>query len=340
MSQPAASRERPLKLLIKANFKELFRDNRTLISMSVFFFVTILVLIAIQFMINGDGSSPKVKIDPSVDSEIVERFSTSPDLEVVKSSTDDSANAQLRQTEGKYSLVVSSEDRPDWLKIVSVLEKDVPYSDIAVVDDQGSPQIDFLRQNLSLALLTGFASIAFVGTAAPFARMRNEGIMTMLSTTPARPRDILVSHAPPRIILCAVESVIILAIAYFNGYLTGGNSFRLLGSLLLSFSLIFCFGYVLAARARNPEIVTQLAGLVPIVVLFGSGTVIPIPFLSDTPWLRYLIPTNWLADAINYDLSGIQPDLSWGWLWLFMALGAALLFILSLLLFKWGNSDE
>lgn len=340
MSNSTSLSDRPLKLLIKANFKELFRDNRTLISMSVFFFVTILVLIAIQFMINGNGSSPKVVLDDSVEANVTERFQSSTDVQVLDSNSSEPSNAQISRDAGTYTVVISTEDRPDWLRIASLLEEDVPYSEIVVVDDQGGPQIDFLRQNLSLALLTGFASIAFVGTAAPFARMRNEGIMTMLSTTPARPRDILVSHAPPRIILCAFESLIILGIAHFSGYLSGANSARLAGSLLLSFCLVFCFGYLLAARAKNPELVTQFAGLVPIVVLFGSGTVIPIPFLSETSWLRYFIPTNWLADAINYDLSGIEPELPWGWLWLFMAAGSVILFTLSILFFKWGNSDD
>lgn len=340
MSNSTAVSNRPLKLLVRANFKELFRDNRTLISMSVFFFVTILVLVAIQFMINGDGSTPKVVVDHSVGNRVTDDLKDSDDIEVVQPSAAKDANAQLSQEDGKYSLVISTDDRPDWLSVSSVIEKSVTYSDISVVDDKGSAQIDFLRQNLSLALLTGFASIAFVGTAAPFARMRNEGIMTMLSTTPARPRDILISHAPPRVILCIVETLIILGIAYFSGYLSGASSWRLVGSLLLSFLFIFCFGYLLAARAKNPELVTQLAGLVPIVVLFGSGTVIPIPFLSDNSWARYLIPTNWLADSINYDLSDIEPDLSWGWLWLLMSVSAVILFGLSVMLFKWGNSDD
>ena len=43
---------------IRANFKELLRDSRSLISMSVFFVVTVLVLIALQAMINGGGSTP------------------------------------------------------------------------------------------------------------------------------------------------------------------------------------------------------------------------------------------------------------------------------------------
>ncbi|MDN5659843.1 MAG: ABC transporter permease [Brevibacterium aurantiacum] len=110
-------------------------------------------------------------------------------------------------------------------------------------------------------------------------------------------------------------------------------------SLLLAFGFIFSIGFLLAARAKNPDLVTQLAGLVPIIVLFGSGTVIPIPYLSDVPWVRYLIPTNWMADAINLDLSGIAPTLPWGLQWALMVQGTVVLFGLSIRLFKWTESD-
>ncbi|MDN5806966.1 MAG: ABC transporter permease [Brevibacterium sp.] len=333
-----------LQLLVRANFKELVRDSRSLISMSVFFVVTILVLIALQAMINGGGSTPRLLLTDSVESKVTDQLDAVNGIETrnAADADTDAVNAELtREGPGAgYTVVISSEDRPDWLRIVEALESaGVPHFEITVVDDEGSSQIDFLRQNLSLALLTGYAAIAFVGTAAPFARMRNEGVMTMLGTTPVRARDILIAHAPPRILMCLVETMIVLAIAFFSGYMHGGSWLRLIVSLLLAFGFIFSIGFLLAARAKNPDLVTQLAGLVPIIVLFGSGTVIPIPYLSDVPWVRYLIPTNWMADAINLDLSGIAPTLPWGLLWALMILGTVVLLGLSIRLFNWNESD-
>ena len=158
-----------LQTLIRANFKELLRDSRSLISMSVFFVVTVLVLIALQAMINGGGSTPRLLLTDTVESKITDQLDAANGIETSNEASGDAAaaNAELtREGSGAgYTVVISSEDRPDWLRIVEALESaGVPHSEITVVDDEGSPQIDFLRQNLSLALLTGYAAIAFVGT--------------------------------------------------------------------------------------------------------------------------------------------------------------------------------
>ena len=160
----------------------------------------------------------------------------------------------------------------------------------------------------------------------------------MLGTTPVRARDILIAHAPPRILMCLVETMIVLAIAFFSGYMHGGSWPRLIVSLLLAFGFIFSIGFLLAARAKNPDLVTQLAGLVPIIVLFGSGTVIPIPYLSDVPWVPISSPPiGWRMPSISSLRHRSDPAV--GLLWALMVLGTVVLFGLSIRLFKWTESD-
>ncbi|MGD8167304.1 ABC transporter permease [Herbiconiux sp. P16] len=209
-----------------------------------------------------------------------------------------------------------------------------------VVESDGSDQPDVLRANLSLVLVCGLMAIAFAGTTVPLVALRQRGTLKLLGTTPLRRFTFLLAQTPVRFLLGTSEAAVILAIAGGHGYLQPLSALRLCATFLIGFAMFFAFAYLLASRSSNPDLMLQLMGLVPVVVLFASGTFLPFadspPFLE---WMSRTLPSTWFLQALNADLIGEEPFLDITVLWGLMAMATGLLLALGTVLFRWDQGD-
>ena len=203
------------------------------------------------------------------------------------------------------------------------------------------PGGDYLRLNLSTAIVIGYLSIVVTGTALPLVALRQNGTLRLLGTTPLRRMTFILAQSPVRFALGVIEAGIVVAVAGIRGYIDFAQLLSLCVTLVLGLAMLFAFGYLLACRLRNAEVVNQLTGFIPVLVLATAGTALPMWIIPD--WGQVLMnafPTSWFIHALGADLTGIEPFTSIYVLWGMMAavtLGAALL---AARLFSWDQGDE
>lgn len=331
-----------LRELSAANARELMRSGKSIFSV-LFMFGFFLVLIwALNYAINvGNRPAPVVVLsgDSPASSGTVSELSKR-GIEVATSDLSNDVNAVVT-LDGDHAKVVLGEQMPDWSGIVGALEATgFANSKIAVVDGRGDPALDLFRSNLAATLMMGYAGVAFLGTAVPLVALRKRGTLRLLGTTPLRRMTFILAQTPIRFGIGAIQAVIVILLAVGYGYVGGLSLLRLLVTLLLGLALFFALGYLLASRSRNPELITQISGVLPVVVLFLSGSVFPMYILPDVVQeaIKFL-PTTWFVQAASADLVGTAPFVNVYVLWGMMAAATLLLTVLAAKLFKWDHAE-
>jgi len=186
----------------------------------------------------------------------------------------------------------------------------------------------------------GLLAIAFMGTSVPLVALRERGTLRLFGTTPVRRLTFIVAQSPIRFALGAAEATIILGIAAAAGYVESFVAVRLAVTLLLGLSMLFAFAYLLASRARNADAIAQIAGFLPVIAIFSSGTVSPISVLPEV--LQHTIkgvPTTWFMQAASADLAGTEPFTSVYLLWALMAATTVVVALLAAKLFRWDRDE-
>jgi ABC-2 type transport system permease protein len=190
-------------------------------------------------------------------------------------------------------------------------------------------------------LFIALMSAAFFGTATPLIGLRQRGTLRMLSTTPLRRRTFILSQVPVRLLLVAVQLVIVGGIAALAGFLDLRDALPVLVSGLLGALMLFGFGYLIAARMRNAEVANGLLAVIMPVTMLFSGLFLPMALMPAVlKDIAEFLPTTYLVDSLSHSftdspsLHGIGVD------WLVLAGSAIVLSLLAARLFNWDAGDE
>lgn len=171
--------------------------------------------------------------------------------------------------------------------------------------------IDILKASLPAVLALGLTAIAFTGTSVPLVNLRRRGILRLFGTTPLKRSVFIASQAPTRFVLGILELLIVLAIAWQQGYVPLGHLPRLAVSVLLGFSMLLSLGYLLGSRSKNVGMVEQISAFLPIFVIATSGVIIPLGFFPDPVRIVFEgLPTTWFMQAVSSDLTGADTSIS------------------------------
>lgn len=200
-----------------------------------------------------------------------------------------------------------------------------------------SPRL--LQSSLGLVSITGFMAIALVVTTVPLVNYRHHGILRELATTPVRRATFLLAHVPVRAGIILTEAALIVALALIGGF-DARNLVPLAVTLLLGAAMLLSVGYLLAARMTNPDGTLQLSYIVPMLVLVTSGALFPLELYPEAVRIAMsTLPTTWLVDSINAQISGTAPTLPLGVTWSLLGLLTAVLSYAAARLFRWTEPD-
>ncbi|MCB7136948.1 ABC transporter permease [Cellulosimicrobium marinum] len=195
-----------------------------------------------------------------------------------------------------------------------------------------------LDDNLAVLLVVGLATVAVSGTALSLATMRHRGTLRLLATTPVPRAAILGSQVPVRAGVAFVETAVVVALAATRGLLTPAELPALLGVVGGGFAMLLGLGLLLGARMRDPDLALQVGGVVPVVVLFTAGSVIPTDSVPRALSLAIdALPTTWFVRSLDSLLTGSPPVLPLPVAAGVLILAGALLVALGVRFFDWGR---
>lgn len=201
------------------------------------------------------------------------------------------------------------------------------------IQSQELENIDFLVPGIlamSVLFLGLFGSLTMV-------ERREKKILKRFGATPLPRSTMIFSQIFYRMILALLQTLIIIAIAYFvfNVHMVG-NWLLLLALVLLGTLTFISIGYFAVSRARTTEGAMPIIQLIQFPMLFLSGIFFPIDFMPD--FMRPVveaIPLTYLGDALRQvmvDATPLHP------LWLDVAVISGWLVIcmgLAIRLFRW-----
>jgi ABC-2 type transport system permease protein len=336
---PSTRRHSALYELSLASSRELLRNAKTIVGLLFMFFWLLIVLFGVNLSVNGGRPAPVVGVvSGGADSQVLvsnlrdQGFSA--DL-VEASSPGAGHTAVVSLGGGSAQVVLAADDTPSWIDLAkSIHSLGIPSAQIVVSDADGWVEVDIFRENLGTALVAGLMAIAFMGTSVPLVALRQRGTLRLLGTTPVKRLTFIVSQSPVRFLLGVGEAAITLAIAWSLGYVESLNLLRLGITLVLGLGMLQAFGYLLASRAQNVELVGLVTGAIPILAVL---TTIPLPPAAHAA-LNFL-PTSWLMQAIGADLAGTQPFFPVYALWAMMAAIGVAAALLAARLFRWDQAE-
>ncbi|WP_052757848.1 ABC transporter permease [Streptomyces yangpuensis] len=340
---PSALRE-----MVKTNARELFRDGKT-----AFFTVLFPLLFLAMFLGLGTlsaGGSYRIAVVDSAEQQAVvsslmqvdgfhaETWTGTQPL----SAGDLGGYDAVVAVSGGQARVVVDASRFGALKgLRSALADsgfDSSRTDFRTPD--GGVPFDPLKAALPTGLLMALMSTAFFGTATPLIAMRARGTLRLLGTTPLGRLTFIVAQAPVRLALVVVQLVILATVAVVMDFMSFADTLRLTGTGLLGAVMLFAFGYLMAARLRNAEVVNGLLGLLMPVLLFFSGLFLPLSMLpSLVATVSDMLPTTYLVDAFNHDLNAAASVHSLTTDWLVLIAATVVFGGLAARLFRWDQGE-
>jgi ABC-2 type transport system permease protein len=171
----------------------------------------------------------------------------------------------------------------------------------------------------------------------PLVEWREKQVLKRFGATPLRRSTMMFSQVAYRLILAVVQSIIIIAVAYFAfDVQIVGNWFLLLGLVLLGALTFVSIGYFAVSRAKTVEGAMPLINLVQFPMLFLSGIFFPVELFPD--FLRPIvdaIPLTYLGDSFRQVMVDATPLHSLGFdvailgVWLVVTMALAIRF------FRW-----
>lgn len=159
----------------------------------------------------------------------------------------------------------------------------------------------FVPSILAMALmqLGVFASI-------PLVAQREKQILKRLAATPLSRVTFVSANVAMRLLLAAVQTVLIVAIgAWLFGVTIVGNLAVVVGLIALGALTFLAVGYIIAAWARTEESANAMTSVVQFPLMFLSGIFFPISFMPE--WLQpvaALMPLTYLGDALRQTMVG------------------------------------
>lgn len=171
----------------------------------------------------------------------------------------------------------------------------------------------------------------------PMVEWREKQVLKRFGATPLRRSTMMFSQVAYRLILAVVQSIIIIAVAYFAfDVQIVGNWFLLLGLVLLGALTFVSIGYFAVSRAKTVEGAMPIINLVQFPMLFLSGIFFPVELFPD--FMRPIvdaIPLTYLGDSfrqVMVDATPLHPlgfDVAILGVWLVVTMALAIRF------FRW-----
>lgn len=328
--------------LATASAKDLCRDRRGAFSILFTFVFFFLLIIGLNFVINVGGRvAPVVVIDSSVaqGAEMADELDSA-GIIVVEDGKDAAANVAIAPAKGGVAILLDADANPEWLEVAAAVER--TGTAYTVTDTDGEVWIDLLRANLAALSCIGLLAITFIGTSVPLTRMRENGTLRLLGTTPASKFTFIAALTPSRVVFALFVIVTIHATSVVLGYSQFWQLLRLLVTMFLGVAMFFALAYLLASRTRRAETVNNVAAVLPVMAIFASGSVLP-PQLIPEPvaWVLNCLPTTWYMRAAAADFAGDAA--SEGLLFLYWGLMLATTVVAAVLaarLFIWDDRER
>ncbi|GAA0336366.1 ABC transporter permease [Streptomyces blastmyceticus] len=337
-----------LRQMVKTNARELFRDGKT-----AFFTLAFPLLFLAMFLGLGTfaaGGTYRMAVAPAPEQRaVIENLQHVDGFRVeawkkaeLPEAGDLAGYDAIVRVSGQSAMIVVDPGKFGALKGLRSALSDSGISESHMdfrTPDGGAP-FDPLKAALPTGLLMALMSIAFFGTATPLIALRARGTLRLLGTTPLNRITFVLAQAPVRLALVVVQLVVLGSVAVGMGFLPLAGTLRLVISGLLGAVMLFGFGYLIAARMRNAEVVNGLLGLLMPVVLFTSGLFLPMDLLPSVVGdVSKALPTTYLVDALNHDLNEAASVHSLAVDWLVLLAGAAIFGGLAARLFRWDQGE-
>jgi ABC-2 type transport system permease protein len=194
--------------------------------------------------------------------------------------------------------------------------------------------LDFLVPGL---IALSIQQAGLFGVANVFVLLRQRGILRRLMATPMRTGDFLFSQIFTRLVIAAMQAVILLGVAYyalhFHFY---GNLLALLLVAVAGAGIFIAIGFAISGFAKSEETAGPLTNLVALPLIFLSGIFFPRTVMPDwLQWITQYSPLTYVTEAMR----GISLDGAslWGIRWDLIGIAAWLLFavVLARRLFRW-----
>jgi ABC-2 type transport system permease protein len=142
--------------------------------------------------------------------------------------------------------------------------------------------------------------------AVPLVQQREKLILKRLNATPLPRWTLVGSNVVVRLIIAAVQAVLILGIGIVGlGVEVTGNWAAIAGFVLLGALAFTSIGYVIASFARTEEAANGMTSVVQFPLMFLSGIFFPLEIMPD--WLRgvaTVMPLTYLGDALRQTMVG------------------------------------
>ncbi len=148
-----------------------------------------------------------------------------------------------------------------------------------------------------------------VFSAIPLVQQRENHILKRLSATPLPRWTLVGSNVVTRLVIAAVQTVLIVGIGYVL------FDVRILGSpllvaliVVLGSSAFIALGYVIASFAPTEDAANGLTSIVQFPLMFLSGIFFPLEFMPEAlRYVAYLLPLTYLGDALRQVMVGGSP---------------------------------
>ena len=211
-----------------------------------------------------------------------------------------------------------------------------PVLTLTTASIQGTPTLNgasyFVPSILAMAImqLGVFAAI-------PLVQQREKLILKRIGATPLPRWTLVGSNVLLRLLIAAVQTVIILAIGVgaFGVEITG--SWAMIAAFVVLGSLAFTsLGYVIASFARTEEAANGITQVVQVPMMFLSGVFFPIALMPD--WMQTIsrvLPLTYLADALRQVMVGASPFVPLGACFAILAGWLVVCLALSARFFRW-----
>ena len=331
--------------LASSSAKDLYRDRKGSFSILLMFLFFFLLMVGLNYTINiGGRNAPVVAVDSSVVlySEVREQLAAS-GLKTVDAHNADAATVTVKETEQGVVVLLRAKTNSQWLQVAAAVERaGYKTSDYTVIDTLGDPVVDILRNSLAGVSCIGLMAITFMGTSVPLTRMRENGTLRLLGTTPANKLTFILAQTPARLVFGVFVILTIFITSLLLGYTQAAQLFRLLGTMTLGLAMLFALAYLLASRSRKPDTINNISATLPMLVLFASGSVLP-PRMFPEPvtWALDCLPTTWYVRAAAADLAGDATSTEHIWLyWTLMLTTTITAAALATRLFLWDDQEH
>jgi ABC-2 type transport system permease protein len=163
---------------------------------------------------------------------------------------------------------------------------------------QNTTYTDFLVPGIiALSIMqTGIFSVAFA-----FVQQKQTGVLRRLMATPMKVSEFLAAQVSTRLIMAAVQVVILVAVAVVAFHFRlAGNVIELLMACILGSAIFIAVGFAISGYASDEQAVPAIANIIVLPMMFLSGIFFPRDSMPG--WLHRIsdfLPLTYVTDAIR-----------------------------------------